>query len=236
MDQALNEYFKSEEDLSEIIDRKILYTKDLSGEDIIITDIFIVKDFSEYEEVLEKLKLIGTETGENYFLRANLDIHIRVPIFMVGSKEVRIIYPKLEDLIENRQDISDIKRKVLENKLIEYSEGIVGLPNNWDGDGSVAITRESWVFVEDLLKKILYKLWEQAYNVPIPLVLPNSDGSFDIDWQTENFELLLNIPNNKKDLVHIYGEKGDSPENEIEVRINYDLVQGVIIEWLKKIL
>jgi len=86
------------------------------------------------------------------------------------------------------------------------------------------------------LRKILYDLWYNEFEISIPLILPNTDGSIDIYWETEDFKLLINIPAVKNELVHIYGEKHLSPEHEIEVRINYELVQGVIIEWMKKIL
>lgn len=124
----------------------------------------------------------------------------------------------------------------LDEKLRDYSEQIVGLPDNWDEQGSKAITIEVWNYTTTLLRKILYNLWYNGFNVSIPLVLPNTDGSFDIDWETEEFELLVNIPSNKEELVHIYGEKSGSPEYELEARINYELVQGVIVEWMKKIL
>ena len=124
----------------------------------------------------------------------------------------------------------------LDEKLREYCENIVGLPDNWDEEGSKAITIESWNHTTALLRKILYDLWYNGFDVSIPLVLPNTDGSFDIVWETEEFQLLLTIPANIKELVHIYGEKSGQPEYELEVRINYELVQGVIVEWMKKIL
>jgi len=124
----------------------------------------------------------------------------------------------------------------LDEKLREYSENIVGLPDNWDEEGSKAITIEAWNHTTTLLRKILYDLWYNGFDISIPLVLPNTDGSFDIDWETEEFQLLLTIPANIKELVHIYGEKSGQPEYELEVRINYELVQGVIVEWMKKIL
>jgi len=124
----------------------------------------------------------------------------------------------------------------LDEKLSEYCENVVGLPENWNGEGSKAITILSWNHTTALLRKILYELWYNEFDVSIPLVLPNTDGSFDIDWEAEEFKLLLNVPADIKKLVHIYGEKSGQPEYELEVRINYELVQGVIVEWMKKIL
>ena len=124
----------------------------------------------------------------------------------------------------------------LDERLRDYSEQVVGLPDNWDGQGSKAITVEVWNYTTTLLRKILYNLWYNGFNVSIPLVLPNTDGSFDIDWETKEFELLITIPSNREELIHIYGEKSGYPEYELEARINHELVQGVIVEWMKKIL
>ncbi len=158
----------------------------------------------------------------------------------------------LKNLLDQREEIHNLvsgfqneryqasvkenKIKELEEKLNEYGEGIVGLQDNWDSQGSKAITEESWLLTTNLLKKILFKLWEKEYNVPIPLVLPNTDNSFDVYWKTDKFELLLNIPPHLKELIHLFGEKIGFPEYEIDVRINQELVQGVVVEWLKKII
>jgi len=124
----------------------------------------------------------------------------------------------------------------LDEKLSKYCENIIGLHDNWDDQGSKAITIEIWNYTTALLRKILYNLWYNGFNISIPLVLPNTDGSFDIYWEPGEFELLINIPSNRMELVHMYGEKSGSPEYELEARINYELVQGVIVEWIKKIL
>lgn len=124
----------------------------------------------------------------------------------------------------------------LDKKLREYSEGIVGLGDNWDGKGTKAITIESWNDATALLREILYDLWYNGFNVSIPLVLPNTDGNFDINWETEEFELIITLPSKRNELVHIYGERSGRSEYELEVRINFELAKGVIAEWMKKIL
>lgn len=128
------------------------------------------------------------------------------------------------------------KHRELDQKLKKYSNGIVGLSDNWDRQASKGYNQETWQCVVKLLEKALNILWDEKFEVPIPVVLPSSNGSFDINWETEKFELLLNIPSDVKELVNLYGEKLGFPEDEIEVRINYNLVELVLIEWLKMIL
>ncbi len=136
----------------------------------------------------------------------------------------------------NKKNLTIEKLLELDQKLMEYSEGVVGAPNNWDGQGSKAITIESWNLATMLLRNILFNLWTKGVDVPIPLVLANTDNSFDVYWDAHNFELLLNVPPKREELVHIYGEKQGAPEYELEARMNYDFIEGVVVEWLKKIL
>jgi len=127
------------------------------------------------------------------------------------------------------------KHRELDQKLKKYSNGIVGLQDNWDHQDSKGYNEKTWQRVVKLLEKTLNTLWDEKLEIPIPLILPASNGSFDINWETEQFELLVNIPSDIKELVNVYGEKIGFPEDEIEVRINYNLVYLVLIEWLKTI-
>ncbi|MEE9379223.1 MAG: hypothetical protein V3V33_14455 [Candidatus Lokiarchaeia archaeon] len=236
MEEYIDPISEEEELLAKKIDNKIRRGEDLSGDEFYIPIKSEEKRIHEYEEEIESSKSKGTITDENYFIRADLDIHIRVPIAFMGRSGVKILYPSVQEALKVQKLDQKYKINELNQKLIQYGEGIVGLLENWNGEKSKAITLESWNYSTNLVKKILYNLWDQAYDIPIPLILVNTDGSYDVDWQTSEFELLINLPSGKKDLVHIYGEKLGFPEYELEVRINYDLVQGVIIEWIKKIL
>lgn len=237
MTQNLENQTTHEEDLSKKIDQKFSAQIGLSGEAFYIPIVTYKKNIYEYEESIEKLKFKGTETKENYFFRANLDFHFKVPVVIYGSSGMEIVFPSKLDSIGDFEDVHKFNRiNELNKKLFQYSKNIIGLPENWNGEDSSAIKEEYWENTENLVRKILYSLWDQALNIPIPLILPNTDASFDIDWQTDEFELLINVPPSKLESVHIYGEKINSPENELEVRINYELAHGVIIEWLKKIL
>ena len=183
-----------------------------------------------YSEKLLHLKFIKTQYGP---YSIDLDEYLKSPYFlkMIAPSGTGDIQNYLVEKILFKDNI--IK---LDEKLRKYSEGIVGLPDNWDEEGSKAITIEAWNYTTSLLREILYDLWYNGFDISTPIVLHNTDGSFDIDWETEDFQLLLSIPTNIKELVHIYGEKSGQPEYELEVRINYELVQGVIVEWMKKIL
>ncbi len=121
----------------------------------------------------------------------------------------------------------------LEKQLGEFRKGFEKLQDNWDTRGAKGFDNNIWNKSSNLLREILFSLWEHRIEVPIPAMLPCADGSIDINWQTDKFKLLVNIPRERQELVSMYGEKKGSKADEIEVRIKFELVKPVIIEWLR---
>ena len=131
------------------------------------------------------------------------------------------------------------KKKIIDKlnlALKKFKEDTINLQDDWDGQGSKGFSEELWQNVIDFLLFIYIELYAEKLKVPFPLVLPNVDGSLDIDWETESFELLINFPPDPEELIHMYGEKMGSPKNELDVRINRDLAGLVVNEWMKRIL
>ena len=125
--------------------------------------------------------------------------------------------------------------KQLEEKLKKVSDTILNYPNNWDGNGAEPFKEDTWERSVKFLKNILFNIWKKVETIPIPSILPVPDSSIDIHWDTNTFELLINIPSRLKELIHYSGEPNENPENEIEGRCNDDLVELVITNWLKEI-
>ncbi len=123
----------------------------------------------------------------------------------------------------------------LENIFTQNKKDIMELSKNWDGYGAPSIKENTLERVFELLKQIYSVLWEDMIEIPIPLIQPVPDGSIDINWETDQFELLINVPKDQNLLVNLYGEKLGHPQDEIEHRSHYDLISKVIIGWLKKI-
>lgn len=107
---------------------------------------------------------------------------------------------------------------------------------NWDTVECNDFSEENWKRTTNLIEKVLKNLWSIDIKIFIPLILPHYDSSFDIHWEDEEFHLTVNIPTDLNQLVDLYGKKNGSPEDELEVLIHYDLVEAVLISWLKKIL
>jgi len=121
----------------------------------------------------------------------------------------------------------------LKNRFNIYKTKIL---ENWDTSECKDFREETWTRTTNLIENVLRNLWYIDFKMPIPLILPHHDSSFDIHWENESFHLTVHIPANKDQLVDLYGKKIGSPEYELEVLIHYDLVEMVMNSWLKKIL
>jgi len=127
------------------------------------------------------------------------------------------------------------REKQLEELLNTHANQILSLKENWDAEGAEKFNKDTLERVCSLLKAVFQNLWNEMIDIPFPLIQPVPDGSIDLNWETKNFELLINIPATQEDLVNFYGEKIDHPEDEIEVRINFELITQYIIPWLIKV-
>ena len=127
------------------------------------------------------------------------------------------------------------REKMLEDLLEKRVSYILNLSKNWDDNGAENFKKHTLERVSNLLKKVFQDLWNQMIDAPFPLISPVPDGSVDINWETDIFELLINIPAKENLLVNLYGERINHPEDEVEVRINYDMVAQYVIPWLIKV-
>ena len=84
----------------------------------------------------------------------------------------------------------------MENYLEEQIKKILSLGDNWDNEGAVAIKKETADkainYIQIVKKKILeISGLELKEN---PHILPGPCGSIDLEWQTAEYHLLVNIP------------------------------------------
>ncbi len=174
-----------------------------------------------------------------------IDIPEETYIRLTELKRVNETIPDLlTRLIASSNDLKEGLSEPIRNKIIDklnlalkkFKEDTINLQDDWDGQGSKGFSEELWQNVIDFLLLIYIELHAEDLEAPFPLVLPNVDGSLDIDWETESFELLINFPPDPEELIHMFGEKMGSPKNELDVRINRELASLVVSEWLKKIL
>ena len=88
------------------------------------------------------------------------------------------------------------------SKEIDEARKMLELDNDWDGEGAVKISRKTWQKALDFLNR--HKLmWELEQNVPT--ISPLHNGSIDLHWKNDKFELLINIQEDS-DLAGVYGD------------------------------
>jgi hypothetical protein len=81
------------------------------------------------------------------------------------------------------------------DRAIESSTWILSLPRNFDGEGSPAPAASTFSHAATLLRSLTFegrRLGRPEF--PLPRITPGPSGSIDLFWETESFELLVNVP------------------------------------------
>ncbi len=116
-------------------------------------------------------------------------------------------------------------------KEIEASKDFLEYEDNWDGEGSKNYKRETldkfYQFLINFSKEFYRK---NKKRLIAPYINPGMDGGIDLHWKTENFELLLSVPERDDVPISYYGD--DYKINIIKGTLNIDNF-GVLISWLK---
>ena len=81
------------------------------------------------------------------------------------------------------------------------------LEQDWDGEGTCAIKRETWERATKFLRNNAAVLWEKhGIQIQSPSIVPVNDGSIDIHWKVDRKELLVNIPPDPDKRASYYGD------------------------------
>ena len=90
---------------------------------------------------------------------------------------------------------------------IEKSKYILGLGDDWDENGAVGYTKETFIQAIQFLTN--YALWsfnEHGRIVDTPDILPGADGTIDLLWEKMDYDLLLTISVYPKSTGQFYGD------------------------------
>ena len=94
-------------------------------------------------------------------------------------------------------------------KSIEKSRSILDLEENWDDDGAEAYLPETWKKTGVFLIDFASLAWNHlAEVIDPPKIYEGPEGSLDILWDTERFNLLINIPK-EGTLAEYSGDNGE---------------------------
>jgi len=152
----------------------------------------------------------------------------------------QLTYQKFEEMnamITKRELIYRGKKQTeLDISLEHYTAYLHDLEDGWDGQNARRFSTTTIKRSKSLVIKIMDYFTEQRIDFFKPKILPVPNGSLDISWKDSKLRLIINIPRDESRLIEIYGDFKDHPEDEIDCRLNYEIVGANVIEWFKKIL
>ncbi len=92
-------------------------------------------------------------------------------------------------------------------QAIQEARWILDLWDDWDDQGSPGYAEATWQRAIDFLMKNTLALWEDfGVHVDPPNIDPGPNGSIDLHWQTDGYELLINVPADTNTPVAHYGD------------------------------
>lgn len=80
----------------------------------------------------------------------------------------------------------------------EQVEEILLLKEGFDGEGSKSYSRETIERAKEHIQKMKRFMLERGVSISEPSFLPVSNGSIDLHWKNDNYEILLNVPEKGK--------------------------------------
>jgi len=93
-------------------------------------------------------------------------------------------------------------------RAIKDSEWMFELAPDWDDEGAKPVDRATWEMAIAFLRRQAESYWRQhMLCIPVPRITPVSDGSLDLYWKSDRFELLVNISRSNEHFVAaFYGD------------------------------
>jgi hypothetical protein len=85
-----------------------------------------------------------------------------------------------------------------------------------------------------IVSDILYELWNNDIKMELPEILPCQDGTININWEVESYNLLINIPTNSDELIDFYGKNFSDNSKNIIGKFSFEMLNEVIIKWIMK--
>ncbi len=116
--------------------------------------------------------------------------------------------------------------------VITASRALLDLEDDWDGEGSVGYSYETWFRAIRFLASSAERLWEELGIVtPAPDIGAGPDGSIDLHWPLPHRELLINFPRDTTQDAGFYGDDGNRGE-PIEGKLSTDRSRMWVLMWL----
>ena len=121
-------------------------------------------------------------------------------------------------------------------QAIKESRALLKLKKNWDGEGSLPISRPTW----ERATRFLRKMSEMAkrrygFDLPVPYIDPGPQGGIDLHWRKqERFEALLFVPASRREKAGFYAD--NYKRKSIKGKVDPRCVSHQLLRFLASIL
>lgn len=136
-----------------------------------------------------------------------------------------IILPRSLNIVLNNEEVISIPFELRDlYQEINKSKYILDLSENHDDQGGDEYNEGTWKKAIIFLSKYISWIYtESGKIISSPKIFHGPDGSIDIQWKTNEFKLLINVPS-ENDIATFYGNYQDSQEIEGSFNLeNYKL-------------
>jgi hypothetical protein len=95
----------------------------------------------------------------------------------------------------------------LNQHMKEAKDHLLQLKDNWDNEGGKVYQEQSIHRAFDFLQKLAESLYISSEKIlDLPKIRPGPQGSIDLYWKQEKYELLVNISDDPNEPADIYGD------------------------------
>jgi len=111
--------------------------------------------------------------------------------------------------------------KEVELEIARARAVVLGLQDNWDGEGSPPYKKETFERAAEFTRELTAQVVsESAGSVLVPVIGPAMGGSVDLYWKSTAVTLLVNIPEDRTVLATYSGrrENGESTTGRVSER------------------
>ena len=137
----------------------------------------------------------------------------------------------LETTSKTKLAASFLFERRFQEEIERAQEAILGLQDNWDGQGSPGYAESTMDRAISFLEVHVKQVFDDSGRVLIPRVLPSDGGSIDLHWKELEFELLVNIPATDDMAVSFYAENF-SDRSFIKGTFDHFSASKVLVYWL----
>ena len=115
-------------------------------------------------------------------------------------------------------------------RFVSSRQALLDLDDDWDGEGSPGYSDADWNHVEAfLIRHSKWLLVGRGMELPAPNILPGGDGTIDLHWKEQEFEILINVPRTGG-TASFYGD--DYRAETIKGTFCVDTTNTGLMEWI----